>query len=131
MTTPTTGQPAAAGVSGPAAMRAQEIFESLDDHGKNDFVDKELDDVFDGLDRLIKKLGALKVRVESEDRRMAVTVAHNGRTVELYMDDGLTTQRDHLSLEREANELAALAWKEVQRMRKEIEDRAIEFLPPG
>ncbi|AGM31783.1 hypothetical protein [Mycobacteroides abscessus] len=128
MTTPTTGQPA---VSGPAARSAQEIFESLDDHGKNDFVDKELDDVYDGLDRLIKKLGALKVKVESEDGRMAVTVAYNGRTVELYMDDGLTTQRDHLSLEREANELAALAWKEIQRMRQEIENKAIEFMPPG
>lgn len=135
MTTPTTGQPSAGTAadvepSAQAPKGAEAMFASLDDRGKVAFVEKEQDELYDGLDRLIKKLAAVKVKVESEDGRMAVTVAYDGRPVELYMADGLTTQRDHLTLERESNELAALAWAEVQRVRKEITDNAIDFLPP-
>jgi DNA-binding protein YbaB len=110
---------------------AQAIFDSLDDRGKVAFAQKELDEVYEGLDRIIKKISGIKVRAEDPDGVVAVTLGCDGRMIGLWMDPGAPSRFTNLELEQKLSDVTKDALKEVQVARAEIMATMINYLPPG
>ena len=110
---------------------AQAIFESLDDRGKIGFVENELDDIYNGLDRLIRKLSKIKGTAKDPDGVIEITLGCDGRIIEFWMDEGAAGRFTHLQLEEKINSLTADAWEAVQAARSKIETNMLDYLPPA
>lgn len=110
---------------------AATVFASLDDHGKRDFCEKELDDVYDGLDKLIQAISGIKVFAEDPDGVMQLTVGCDGRLIKLWVDPAATNRFTNLVLEQKFNETMRDALVEVQAARAELGASTISYLPPG
>lgn len=109
---------------------AQEVFDSLDDRGKRDFVEKELGDVVSGLDELIKKLSNVKVGAQDPDGVVQVTLGYNGRLSKLWMDPGAPERFNNLELEDKLNQTTRDALAEIDTAWAEETKDAITYLPP-
>lgn len=110
--------------------RAQEVFESLDDRGKRDFVEKELGDMVTGLDKLIEKLSNVKVGAQDPDGVVQVTLGYNGRLSRLWMDPGATARFNNLELEDKLNRTMRDALAGIDTAWAEETKDAIDYLPP-
>ena len=110
---------------------AATVFAGLDDRGKRAFCERELDDIYNGLDRLIQAISGVKVLAEDPDGVIRLTVGCDGRLIKLWIDPGATSRFTHLVLEQKFNETMRDALDEVARARSEIDISAIDYLPPS
>lgn len=115
----------------PTPAGAQAIFESLDDRGKIGFVENELDEIYDGLDRIINKLSKIKGTAKDPDGVIEITLGCDGRLIGFWMDEGAVGRFTHLELEEKINSLSADAWKAVQGARDKIKANMLDYLPPA
>ncbi|ORV82059.1 hypothetical protein AWC11_24230 [Mycobacterium interjectum] len=110
---------------------AATVFASLDDHGKRAFCEQELDDIYDGLDKLIQAISGIKVLAEDPDGVIQLTVGCDGRLIKLWIDPAATNRFTHLVLEQKFNQTMRDALDEVARARSELNASAIDYLPPN
>jgi DNA-binding protein YbaB len=110
---------------------AATVFASLDDRGKRAFCENELDEVYDGLDKLIQAISAIKVGAEDPDGVVQLTLGCDGRLLKLWIDPGATNQFTNLELEKKVSETIRDGLDEIARARTELNAAAIDYLPPG
>lgn len=109
---------------------AAEVFDSLDDHGKCDFVLNEFDEIRSGLDKLIAAIGSISVTVEDPDGVVELTVGCDGRWTKLWIDPGAPARFTNLELEDKVIGLLHDAAKHVAAAREKLTRNAIAYLPP-
>ena len=93
--------------------------------------EQELDDIYDGLDKLIQAISGIKVLAEYPDGVIQLTVGCDGRLIKLWIDPGATNRFTHLVLEQKFNQTMRDALDEVARARSEMNASAVNYLPPN